>query len=54
MQLIGVNEADLRQVPETARHEICRSALEGVMKARNDPEYQEKFRKWKEKRSGAA
>ena len=54
MELIAVNAVDPEQVPETVWREICRSAMDEIMKRRQDPEYQEKFRRWKEKRSGAA
>ena len=53
MELIAVNRVDLERVPAAAQTEICRSALEGVMKRRKDPEWQERFRKWKEERGRA-
>jgi hypothetical protein len=53
MELIAVNRVDLERVPAAAQTEICRSALEGVMKCRKDPEWQERFRKWKEERGRA-
>lgn len=54
MELIAVNRADPERAPETARTELCRSALEGVTRCRQDPDWQARFRKWQEERRRAS
>lgn len=50
MELIITNEVDLALVPEQVQTDICRSAIRGLMERRKDPEYQERYRRWKEAR----
>lgn len=50
MILIAANEVDLERVPASVQSDICRSAVEQVMRCRKDPEWQERFRQWKEER----
>lgn len=54
MEIIIANEPDLQLVPERVQQDLCRSILDDIMQARKSPEYWEAFRRWQEKRGGAA
>lgn len=54
MEAIKLNEVDLARIPEAVRLDLCKGAIEMAIRAREDPEYQERFGAWKRNRQKSA
>ena len=54
MEAIKLNEVDLARIPDAVRLDLCKGAIEMAIRAREDPEYQERFEAWKRNRQKSA
>lgn len=57
MQLVeaaALNQVDLNKIPEAVQKDLCIGAIEMAQRHRDDPDYQERFERWKAERKMTA
>ena len=57
MQLVeaaALNSVDLHKIPEAVQKDLCIGAIEMAQRHRDDPDYQERFERWKAERKMTA
>lgn len=54
MEAAALNTVDLNKVPATVQKDLCAGVIEAVQRRRDDPDYQERFERWKAERKMTA
>ena len=54
MEAAALNSVDLHKIPESVQKDLCIGAIEAVQRHRDEPDYRERFERWKAERKMTA